>query len=177
MKHLNTIALALLAPALLYSCKKNDDTTQSVTPVNTEIDKAKLQGKWLVTSHYQLYYDANGNITGGEGASETYHQYNVDPLPPSVPKSYITFNGDNSYDLTDGNGNPGGSLLDFLLPNHGQWALKNGNTVLNVETKAATLGKPNIDYQSVAFKDSYLHVIYLDSNASHKTIWHLELQK
>jgi len=177
MKYLSMLAICLLCFA---SCTKNDDPApdnnngNNNQTANKTIDAGKLLAKWEVVSNYQLGYDASGNVISADGASQTFHEYGITSLPPGTPATYITFNSGNTFDLTDGNGNAGGVLLDYLLPHHGQWLLKNSNGTLNFET---TTPNETIDYECEEFKDDYIHLTYTSASSNAKIVFHLEFKK
>ena len=94
-------------------------------------------------------------------------------------KTFITFNSNNTYSHADASGNPGGKLLDFVMPTNGSWNLKSGNKVMTLSLKGAGSQTVMTDFEVVEFKDTYFHITYTDTAYANneKVVYHYEFKK
>lgn len=169
---------------LLAACSKdnttqpNNNNTPTPTPTPTNvIDAAKLAAKWEATSNYLLRYNASGAIINGSGLSQTYTGQGI--TWDNSFKTFITFNSNNTYSHADASGNPGGKLLDFVMPINGNWSLKSGNKVITLSLKGAGSQTVMTDFEVVEFKDTYFHITYTDTAYANneKVVYHYEFKK
>lgn len=173
--------LYMCAATLLVACSKKKDANDPTPnpPTNdsaTQVDAAKLTaGDWHGVSAYNLYYDANNNITSGDGASKYYHDHGVYWVDSFEEK--FTFHADGSYDHVRADGGTGWDYFSIFMPAHGQWQLKNDGHTFSVSFDNGPSGNGMEDFQVEAFTDHYLHVTYYDSLRPQKQVFHMEFTK